>query len=245
VTATVAVDGGRVPVVSLRGVHKVYGSGEGAVPALAGVDLDIDAGEYVAIMGASGSGKSTLMNIVGCLDVPTVGAYRIDGHDVSALDDDTLALVRNRKIGFVFQAFHLVSRMTARANVELPMAYGGYSRRRRRLEAARLLELVGLSDRAEHRPSQLSGGQQQRVAIARALAMGPAVLLADEPTGNLDSASTSDVLALLDDLHRDGRTVVVITHEQQVAAHARRVIRMVDGRVVSDERAAVGLPVPR
>jgi putative ABC transport system ATP-binding protein len=223
------------PVISLRGVHRMYGAGDGAVPALAGVDLDIDGGEYVAVMGASGSGKSTLMNIVGCLDAPTTGTYRLDGHDVSSLDDDTLALVRNRKIGFVFQSFHLVARMTAQANVELPMAYGGYSRRRRRVEAARLLDLVGLSARADHRPNELSGGQQQRVAIARALSMGPAVLLADEPTGNLDSASSTEVLRLLDDLHRDGRTVVVITHDSQVAAHARRIVRMIDGRIAADE----------
>jgi putative ABC transport system ATP-binding protein len=241
VTATAVTGHGIEPAISLSGVHKVYGSGEGAVPALAGVDLDIPAGEYVAIMGASGSGKSTLMNIIGCLDVPTTGTYRLDGYDVSALDDDTLALVRNRKIGFVFQSFHLVARMSAQANVELPMAYGGYSRRRRSTEASRLLELVGLSDRASHRPNELSGGQQQRVAIARALSMEPAVLLADEPTGNLDTASTAEVLALLDDLHSDGRTIVVITHERQVAEHARRVIRMVDGRVVSDEPAAPGL----
>jgi putative ABC transport system ATP-binding protein len=215
----------------------VYGSGDAAVVALDGVSLDIAAGEYVAIMGASGSGKSTLMNIIGCLDVPTTGAYRLDGHDVSTLDDDTLALVRNRKIGFVFQSFHLVVRMSAQANVELPMAYGGYSRRRRQDEATRLLEAVGLTDRAQHRPNALSGGQQQRVAIARALGTSPSLILADEPTGNLDTASSHEVMSLLDTLHAEGRTIVVITHEHHVAAHARRVVRVVDGRIVADTTA--------
>jgi putative ABC transport system ATP-binding protein len=225
---------GSHPVIRLDGVGKVYGSGEAAVTALARIDLTIEPGEYVAVVGASGSGKSTLMNIVGCLDTPTTGTYRLDGHDVARLDEDTLALVRNRKIGFVFQSFHLIPRMTARANVELPLVYAGVSTRRRRREADRLLERVGLSSRAEHRPSALSGGQQQRVAIARALSMSPSLLLADEPTGNLDSSSSAEVMALLDELNADGTTIVVITHEVGVARHARRVVRIVDGRIEAD-----------
>jgi putative ABC transport system ATP-binding protein len=224
-------------VIRLDGVHKVYGTGETAVVALAGVDLAIQPGEYVAIMGASGSGKSTLMNIIGCLDGPTSGMYRLDGHDVAHLDDETLALVRNRKVGFVFQSFHLIARMTARANIELPMMYAGRSLRERRAEADRLLDLVGLQARADHRPHALSGGQQQRVAIARALSMSPALLLADEPTGNLDSTSSADVMSLLDQLNSEGRTVVVVTHEETVARHARRVIRVADGRIESDSNA--------
>jgi putative ABC transport system ATP-binding protein len=225
---------GAEPVIRLERVHKVYGQGETAVVALAGVDLVIKPGEYVAIMGASGSGKSTLMNIIGCLDAPTSGTYRLDGHDVAHLDDDTLALLRNRKIGFVFQSFHLIARMTARANIELPMMYAGRPTRERRAEADRLLDLVGLRSRADHRPNALSGGQQQRVAIARALSMSPALLLADEPTGNLDSSSSADLMSLLDELNNDGRTVVLITHEEVVAQHARRVIRVTDGRIQSD-----------
>ncbi|GAA3510884.1 ABC transporter ATP-binding protein [Aeromicrobium panaciterrae] len=224
-------------VIDLRGVSKVYGSGDAAVTALNGVDLTIGHGEYVAIMGASGSGKSTLMNIIGCLDLATTGSYTLDGHDVSDLDEDTLALVRNRMIGFVFQSFHLISRMTARANVEMPLIYGGTPATERREIGAELLELVGLSDRAEHRPNALSGGQQQRVAIARALAMSPSLLLADEPTGNLDSTSSQDVMGLLDDLNARGRTIVLITHEPDVAAHASRVIRVMDGRVTEDAYA--------
>jgi putative ABC transport system ATP-binding protein len=221
-------------VIALQGLHKTYGIGETAVHALRGIDLSVERGEYVAVMGASGSGKSTLMNLLGCLDVPSIGTYHLDGIDVSTLDDRQLALLRNRRIGFVFQSFNLVPRMTAQANVELPMAYARVPGRERRARAAAALELVGLSDRSHHRPQQLSGGQQQRVAFARSLVMSPSLILADEPTGNLDSESTDEVLALLDRLSREGRTIVVITHEDHVVRHARRAVEMRDGRIVAD-----------
>jgi len=232
------------PVIRLRGVGKVYGEGESVVHALADVDLDIEPGEYVAIMGSSGSGKSTLMHILGLLDAPTVGTYRLDGVDVSHLDEDEAADVRNRKIGFVFQSFNLVPRTSALANVELPLVYAGLKADRRKERALRALAAMGLTDRADHLPSELSGGQQQRVALARALVTNPAILLADEPTGNLDSTSTKDVLAIIDRLNSSGRTVVLITHEEDVAAHARRVLRFVDGHVVSDERRYRGFTRP-
>jgi putative ABC transport system ATP-binding protein len=226
------------PVVDLRGVRKSYGAGEFAVHALAGVDLVVERGDHVAVMGASGSGKSTLMNIVGVLDVPTSGRYLLDGVDARRLDERRQALVRNRKIGFVFQSFNLVPRTTALANVELPLAYAGMRAAARREQAVAALERVGLGDRLGHVPAQLSGGQQQRVAIARAIVTDPVLLLADEPTGALDSHSTEEVLALFDELNAAGRTVVVITHENDVAAHAKRVIRLRDGLVVADERVA-------
>ena len=222
------------PVLDVHRVTKVYGEGDTAVHALRGVSLSVQRGEYVAIMGASGSGKSTLMNILGCLDIPTTGRYRLDGLDVSRLGDRQLALVRNRRIGFVFQSFNLIPRTTALANVELPLAYAGLRAAERRNRARAALAMVGLADRAGHEPNQLSGGQQQRVAVARALVTAPALVLADEPTGNLDTASSADVLAVLDELHRSGRTIVLITHENDVAAHARRLIRLVDGDVVED-----------
>ena len=226
----------RPPVLQLDAVTKVYGEGEAVVRALNGVSLVVEAGEYLAIMGPSGSGKSTLMNIIGALDTATTGSFALDGIDIRGLDDDQLSIIRNRKIGFVFQSFNLIPRTTARANVELPLAYRGISRRERRRRAEGALRAVGLAERMEHRPNELSGGQQQRVAVARALVTQPSLLLADEPTGNLDSQSTADVLALLDQVHREGRTVVVITHEQEVADHARRVITLRDGMVDSDRR---------
>ncbi|MDQ1480700.1 MAG: putative transport system ATP-binding protein [Actinomycetota bacterium] len=222
------------PVMALRDVTKVYGEGDTMVRALRGVSLDVAAGEYVAIMGASGSGKSTLMHIIGCLDVGTTGRYLLDGMDVSQLDDFALSVVRNRKIGFVFQSFNLIPRTTAFANVELPLVYANVPKAERHERAHAALSAVGLADRAEHYPNQLSGGQQQRVALARAIVTNPAIILADEPTGALDSASTVEVLALFEDLHDQGRTVVVITHEADVAERAGRVIRLRDGSVIED-----------
>ena len=221
-------------MLDVRDVTKVYGEGDSSVHALRGVSLAVGAGEYVAVMGASGSGKSTLMNVLGCLDVPTSGRYLLDGLDVARMGSRELALVRNRKIGFVFQSFNLMPRTTALANVELPMAYARVGRRERRERAMAALELVGLADRAGHQPNQLSGGQQQRAAVARALVMSPSLILADEPTGNLDSESTDEVLAVFDQVHRSGRTIVVITHEDDVASHASRAIHMRDGRIISD-----------
>jgi putative ABC transport system ATP-binding protein len=220
--------------MALRDVTKVYGEGDTMVRALRGVSLDVAAGEYVAIMGASGSGKSTLMHIIGCLDVGTTGRYLLDGMDVSQLDDFALSVVRNRKIGFVFQSFNLIPRTTAFANVELPLVYANVPKAERHERAHAALSAVGLADRAEHYPNQLSGGQQQRVALARAIVTNPAIILADEPTGALDSASTVEVLALFEDLHDQGRTVVVITHEADVAERAGRVIRLRDGSVIED-----------
>jgi putative ABC transport system ATP-binding protein len=228
------------PVIDVRDVHKTYELGEISVHALRGVSLRVDRGEYVAIMGSSGSGKSTLMNIIGCLDVPTRGSYRLDGLDVRKFDQDDLSDVRNRDIGFVFQSFNLVPRTRALANVELPLSYAGLSRVERRRRATAALEAVGLGDRVQHLPSELSGGQQQRVAVARALVTNPALILADEPTGNLDSVSTREVLEMLDRLNAGGRTIVLITHEDEVAAHAGRVVRLTDGVVVADDRLPAG-----
>jgi len=224
-----------LPVIRLRGVGKVYGEGEGAVRALDEVDLDIEPGEYVAIMGSSGSGKSTLMHILGLLDAPTVGTYRLDGVDVSHLDEDEAADVRNRKIGFVFQQFNLLPRQTALENVALPLLYlGGVSATERRAHAQEVLELVGLGDRLYHRPQELSGGEQQRVAIARALITRPALLLADEPTGNLDSRTSAELMALFEELNGQGITIVLVTHERDIAAHAARVLAVHDGLLDSD-----------
>jgi putative ABC transport system ATP-binding protein len=232
------------PVIALHAVYKIYGAGDTAVHAVDGVDLVVERGDYVAVMGASGSGKSTLMNIIGCLDVPTRGRYLIDGVDVRRLDEKRQAIVRNRKIGFIFQSFNLIPRTTAVSNVELPMAYAGVRPAERKRQALAALEMVGLGARSGHLPSQLSGGQQQRVAIARAIGTNPVLLLADEPTGALDSTSTEDVLNLFDDLNSAGRTLVVITHEDDVAARAKRVLRMRDGRVLSDHRVAGPLGPP-
>jgi len=225
----------RGPVIRVRDVNKVYELGGISVRALRDVNIDIERGEYVAIMGPSGSGKSTLMHILGCLDVPSSGSYQLGGVDVSALNQDELADIRNRSIGFVFQAFNLIPRTRAVANVELPMMYGGVSRSERRSRALAALATVGLRDRAGHMPSELSGGQQQRVAVARALVTNPALILADEPTGNLDSRSTGEVLGIFKGLHEHGRTVVLITHEEEVGARANRIIRVRDGAIVSDE----------
>jgi putative ABC transport system ATP-binding protein len=203
------------------------------------VSLDIHPGEFVAIMGASGSGKSTLMNIIGCLDVPSQGRYLLDGVDVRQLYDSELADIRNGKVGFIFQSFNLIPRTTALENVELPLVYGGVRGKERRRRAMEALDVVGLSDRVRHVPAELSGGQQQRVAVARAIVTNPAIVLADEPTGNLDTASTNEVLAVFDRLHAQGRTIVMITHEEDVAAHARRVVRLRDGRVLDDRRRVV------
>ena len=235
----------RPPVLDVREVGRHYGDGDEVVHALRSVTLAVEAGDHVAIMGPSGSGKSTMMNLLGCLDRPSQGSYLLDGVDVAGLGEGELAALRNRRIGFVFQAFNLVPRMSARANVELPMIYAGVRPAERRARAAAALAMVGLTERSGHRPHELSGGQQQRVAVARALVNAPSLLLADEPTGNLDSRSTADVLAILDGLNAVGRTIVVITHEDEVAAHAKRVIRMRDGRIESDvRRAPVDAPPP-
>jgi putative ABC transport system ATP-binding protein len=230
-------------VIEVREVHKVYRTGEIAVHALRGVSLTIQRGEYVAIMGSSGSGKSTLMHILGCLDLPSRGEYLLDGVDVRRFSEDELSDVRNRKIGFVFQAFNLVPRTTALANVELPLAYGAVARSERRRRATAALARVGLADRHRHVPAELSGGQQQRAAVARAIVTNPALILADEPTGNLDTASTAEVLGVFDQINRDGRTVVIITHEDHVAAHARRIVQLSDGLIVSDTSSAGGTPM--
>ncbi len=223
------------PVVRLRGITKTYRIGkEIEVRALAGVDLDIHAGEFLAIMGPSGSGKSTLMNVLGCLDVPDAGTYELAGENVGTLSDDQLAAIRNKHLGFVFQTFNLLSRLNAVENVELPLVYGG-DRHDRRARALAALGQVGLADRVTHRPSELSGGQQQRVAIARALLNDPSMILADEPTGNLDSHSSAEILAILQRLNEVGKTVVMVTHEPDVAAHCRRIVRMRDGLVSRDE----------
>ncbi|MEM1012491.1 MAG: ABC transporter ATP-binding protein [Planctomycetota bacterium] len=225
-------------MLSLRDITKHYDVGGEIVRALDGVSLDVQRGEYVAIMGASGSGKSTMMNILGCLDRPTSGQYELSGKLVDAMSSAELAGFRNREIGFVFQSFELLPRQTAMRNVELPLLYSEGGFRHRRERAAEALDRVGLGDRMTHRPNQLSGGQRQRVAIARALVNRPTILLADEPTGALDSRTTDDILGLFADLHADGQTVIVVTHEADVAARARRVVRMNDGKIVADEPVA-------
>jgi len=226
------------PVIALDGVEKTYRLGPVAVRALAGVSLTVGRGEYVAVMGASGSGKSTLMNILGCLDLPSRGRYLLDGMDVAALDAWELAEIRNRKIGFVFQSFNLIPRSTALHNVELPLVYSRLRARHRRRRAVAALEAVGLAGRLGHHPAQMSGGEQQRVAVARAVVTNPAIVLADEPTGNLDSVSTAEILAIFGRLNAAGRTVILITHDHEVAAHAHRVVHLHDGRVTGDHRQA-------
>jgi putative ABC transport system ATP-binding protein len=221
-------------VIDLQEVIKTYRVGDISVHALRGVTASIERGEYVAIMGSSGSGKTTLMNILGCLDAPTSGSYHLNGMDVSSADEDDLADIRNREIGFVFQSFNLIPRTRAITNVELPLAYAGLGRADRRRRALRALHEMGLSARADHLPSELSGGQQQRVAIARALVTNPAIILADEPTGNLDTASTREIMAVFGRLSDEGRTLILITHEHEVAIHAERVIQLSDGHIISD-----------
>jgi putative ABC transport system ATP-binding protein len=242
---TAARVGGRRPLaIQVREVTKTYELGQIKVRALRSVSLQIERGDFVAIMGSSGSGKSTLMNILGCLDIPTTGTYLIDGVDVSILDEDDLSDLRSRKIGFVFQSFNLVSRTSAVANVEMPLAYAGLERRARRERAEEALRAVGMGNRLHHQSSELSGGQQQRVAVARAIVTNPTMILADEPTGNLDSRSTEDVLRIFARLNGEGRTVVLITHEPDVAEQAKRVISLSDGRVVEDRRTAAAHDAP-
>jgi putative ABC transport system ATP-binding protein len=226
------------PIIHIEDVWKTYQMGVEQVHALRGLSLDVHPNEYVAIMGPSGSGKSTLMNIVGCLDIPTSGRYVLTGRDVSTLDDDALAAVRNREIGFVFQTFNLLPRVNCLQNVELPLIYSGMSKRERRERAAEALVSVGLGDRMDHRPNELSGGQRQRVAVARALVNGPAILLADEPTGNLDTATSEEIMRLFEVLYRRGNTLLVVTHEEDIAEHARRIVRLRDGDIERDEQVA-------
>lgn len=221
-------------VIQLQNLERFYQMGEETIHALDGVSLDIERNEYAAIMGPSGSGKSTLMNIIGCLDSPTNGKYWLNGQLVSAMNDRQLARARNKEIGFVFQTFNLLSRMTALSNVEVPLIYAGIRRKARHEKASHALETVGLADRMHHRPSEMSGGQRQRVAIARALVTDPSILLADEPTGNLDSSTGDEIMNLFDKLQAAGNTLIIVTHEEYIAGHARRTLRLSDGKVVSD-----------
>ena len=225
---------GNQPLIHIRDLHRIYQVGTEEVHALNGVDLDIGANEYVAIMGPSGSGKSTLMNILGCLDTPTRGTYRLKDADIGKLSDDELARIRNQEIGFVFQTFNLLPRADALHNVELPLVYAGLKHEERRRRAREALTTVGLADRMKHRPNELSGGQRQRVAIARALVNRPSIILADEPTGNLDSVTGEEIMAAFEVIWKQGNTVILVTHEADIAAHANRVVRMRDGRIESD-----------
>lgn len=222
-------------IIDLKNLHKVYEIGQIKVPALAGVDLDIREGEYVAIMGPSGSGKSTMMNIIGCLDTPTDGIYRLAGERVDQMTDNELADIRNRRIGFVFQTFNLLPRADAFHNVELPLIYAGISRSQRKEQVESALEKVGLADRMHHKPNELSGGQRQRVAVARALVNNPSLLLADEPTGNLDSRTSYEIMELFGQLYEGGNTIILVTHEEDIAAYSHRVVRLLDGKISSDE----------
>jgi putative ABC transport system ATP-binding protein len=223
-------------VIKIRNITRDFPLGQEVVKVLKGIDLDIERGDYVALMGPSGSGKSTLMNLLGCLDTPTSGTYELNGRDVSDMTDDQLAEIRNKEIGFVFQTFNLLPRTTALENVALPMIYAGYSKSDRAKRATEVLHDVGLADRMDHKPNQLSGGQRQRVAVGRALVNKPSIILADEPTGNLDSKTSLEIMNLFDEIHRNGNTVIIVTHEEEVAKHAHRVIRLRDGMVESDIR---------
>jgi len=229
-------------LISVRGLHRIYQVGSEQVHALNGVDLDIQPNEYVAIMGPSGSGKSTLMNIIGCLDTPSQGSYKLKDREIGAMSDDELARIRNQEIGFVFQTFNLLPRADALHNVELPLIYAGIKHEERRRRAKEALALVSLTDRMKHRPNELSGGQRQRVAIARALVNKPSIILADEPTGNLDTTTGEEIMAAFASIWRAGNTVILVTHEADIAAHARRVVRMRDGHIASDETKAPGAP---
>jgi len=230
-----ATNGAGGALIELVDIRKVYVMGDNQVNALDGVSLRIERGEYVAIMGPSGSGKSTLMNIVGCLDTPSSGSYKLRGIEIRDRDDDELARIRNQEVGFIFQTFNLLSRADALHNVELPMIYAGRSKHDRKARAREMLDLVGLGERTHHRPNELSGGQRQRVAIARALVNKPSLVLADEPTGNLDSKTGVEIMALLDEVHRNGNTVVLVTHEEDIAANAERIVRLRDGKIESDQ----------
>lgn len=221
-------------LIHIENMKKIYNPGENEVRALDGIDLDIEKGDLVAIVGHSGSGKSTLMNMLGCLDTPTSGKYVLDGQDVASMTDNQLADVRNKEIGFIFQGFNLISNLDAVGNVELPLVYRGVSKNERKQLAMEALKSVGLEDRMKHKPNEMSGGQQQRVAVARAVAAKPPIILADEPTGNLDTKSTQDIMEILKELHRSGRTVIIITHDEEIASQAHRVIRILDGRIEED-----------
>ena len=221
-------------LISLKNIHKIYNVGGEEVRALDGIDLNIQENEYLAIMGPSGSGKSTLMNMIGCLDTPTSGLYEFEGEMVQVMDDAQLASIRNRKIGFVFQTFNLLPKATAQYNVEIPLVYANIRKDQRTEMASKALDSVGLSDRSHHKPNELSGGQRQRVAIARALVNNPSIILADEPTGNLDSKSGHEIMNILDDLHDRGNTIILVTHEDEIAQHAHRVIRLLDGKIIED-----------
>jgi putative ABC transport system ATP-binding protein len=223
-------------LIHVEGVRKIYEVGIQKIEAIAGVDLEIDSNEYVAIMGPSGSGKSTFMNILGCLDSPTEGTYYLNGQLVSNLSDDELARIRNKEIGFVFQTFNLLPRATALQNVELPLIYGGIPAEERRHRSEEALDAVGLADRAVHRPNELSGGQRQRVALARALVNRPSIILADEPTGNLDSRTGEEIMTIFEKIHGAGNTIIVVTHEEYIAEHANRIVRLLDGKIESDQR---------
>ncbi len=221
-------------IIEIKGLKREFTVGSEVVKALKGVDVSVKKNEYLAMMGPSGSGKSTLMNLLGCLDTPTAGAYNLNGTDVSSLKDDDLAEIRNKEIGFIFQTFNLLPRLTALENVSLPLVYAGFSSEERNSKAKDVLEKVGLGDRMDHRPNQLSGGQRQRVAVARALVNDPSIILADEPTGNLDSKTSLDIMRLFEEIHQMGNTLIVVTHEEEVASHAHRILRLKDGLVASD-----------